>query len=84
MIQQSHSWANIQRKLLFKNIHATNIHSRTAYSEVILMFTDQKIDKEDVVYRYTQWNITQPLKRMKYYHLQLHGWTQIIIQSEVY
>ena len=49
MIQQSHSWANIQRKLLFKKIHATNIHSRTAYSEVILMFTDQQIDKEDVV-----------------------------------
>ena len=24
---------------------------------------------------YTQWIITQPLKKMKSYHLQQHGWT---------
>ena len=56
-----------------------NVHSHIIYNnqdiEVILMFTDKWIDK-DVAYRYRQWNITQPLKRMKYYHLQLHGWTQ--------
>ena len=24
---------------------------------------------------YIQWNIIQPLKRMKYCHLEEHGWT---------
>uniref|UniRef100_A0A8D1N2E0 Uncharacterized protein n=1 Tax=Sus scrofa TaxID=9823 RepID=A0A8D1N2E0_PIG len=26
-------------------------------------------------YIYTQWNMTQPLKRMKYQHFLQHGWT---------
>ena len=30
-------------------------------------------DKEDVVYTY-KWNTTQPHKRIKYCHLQQHGW----------
>ena len=37
------------------------------------MFNDRGLDKEDVVY-ITQWNNTQPLKRMKKCHLQQQTW----------
>ena len=39
--------------------------------------TDRWMDVEDVVYLYIQWNITQPQKRMKLYHLQQHGWNRV-------
>ena len=32
---------------------------------------------------YIQWNMTQPLKRMKYFHLQEHGWTWKLPLSEM-
>ena len=28
------------------------------------------------IHTHTQWNITQPLKRMKLYNLQRHAWTK--------
>ena len=53
MIQQSHSWAYIQTKLQFKNIHAPHVHRSTIYNNQAMETNNhQQMNKEDVVYIY--------------------------------
>ena len=63
----------------------SSVHCSTVYSspntETTQTSISRGVDKEDWCVRinthiYTQWNITQPSKRMKQVHLQQHGCTQ--------
>ena len=54
MVQQSLSWAYVQRKTWFKKIHAPYVHSSTINNrqdnEQTLMSINIRMDKEDVIY----------------------------------
>ena len=43
------------------------------------MSSKRPLDKEDMIYLYNEWDITQPLKRMKHCHLQQRIWTQRVL-----
>ena len=62
MIQQSHSWAYIQTKLQFKNIHAPHVHRSTIYNNQAMETNNhQQMNKEDVVTRGSQ-GLRSPLE----------------------
>ena len=53
MIQWSHSWVYIQRKLEFKNVHARQCYSSTVYNRQGMEATQMSINRwmdKDVVY----------------------------------
>ena len=66
-------------KTLIWRYMCPNVHSSTVYNsqdmEAILLSINRWMDKEDMAHTYTQWNNTQSYNRMKYCHLQQHGWT---------
>ena len=76
MTQQSHYWAYTQKKknkkqkqkptnskryMHFKGHRSTSYNSQDM--EATQVSINRGIDKEDVLYRYIQWSITQPLKK---------------------
>ena len=54
MIHRPHSWAYIQVKTWFENIHVPSVHSSTIYNsqgmEAAQTSIDRWMDKEDVTY----------------------------------
>jgi hypothetical protein len=45
--------------------------TQTLYAHI----NKRKRKKERKCGIYTQWNFTQPQRRMKFYHLQVNGWS---------
>ena len=81
MVQQFDFWAHVQRKALFRRIHAAHAwHQRLpqprTWKQPKCPLTGKRVKNE--WYRYRQWAITLPLARMKC-HLQL----QVITLSDV-
>ena len=80
MIHQSHSWAYIQinynsnRYMHPVFITALFIKAKT-WKQPKCSLTEECIKKMWYCGTYVQWNITQPLKRMKSGHFQQHRWT---------
>ena len=73
-----HSWAFIQRKVRLKKIHVLQCslqHSIQQPKHGNYLNTHRQRDGSRRCGTQTQWNITQPLKGTKYWHLQPHGWT---------
>ena len=58
MIQQSHSWACIQRKVEFKRRHAIFIATLFTVAKTQKCLSTEWIKK--MWYIYTQWNTTEP------------------------
>ena len=58
---------------LHPNVHSSNVHNSQTVEGAEMSF-DRRMNKEDVVYIYTQWNITQPSEKTNTHHLHLHGW----------
>ena len=79
LIQQSHSWASIQRKPRLAKTHVLQC-SLQHYLQQPRHGNNLNVHQQRSGSRrcgtYTQWNITQPSKRTKYQHFQQHGWTQ--------
>ena len=66
MIHQSHAWAHIQRKLIWKDtctpmFTAAQFTIAETWKQPKCPWTEDWIKK--IWYKYAQWNITQPLKK---------------------
>ena len=77
MTLQSHSWAYIQRKKMIRKETCTPLFIAVLLT-IAKMWKQPKCPSTEEWIRicgtYIQWNITQPLKRMKSGHLQQHRW----------
>ena len=66
----------IQKRYMHPSVHRSTIYSSQDIKQPTCPATDEWIKTMWHIYKWNrQWNISQPLKRIKSCRLQQHGWT---------